>query len=128
LKLNGEENAETLTSANNYATSLFVLRRFEEAKSLLRRLLPVARRVLGDNNVTMLMMRSNYAKASYKDPDATLDSLRETVATLDELEPSVRRVFGSANPTTKEIEGDLRNARAALRARETLPPGGGKHN
>ena len=69
----------------------------------------------------MLMMRSNYAKASYKDPDATLDSLRETVATLDELEPSVRRVFGSAHPTTKEIEEDLRNARAALRARETPP-------
>ena len=61
----------------------------------------------------------------YKDPDATLDSLRETVATLDELEPSVRRVFGSANPTTKEIEEDLRNARAALHARETPPPGSG---
>ncbi len=53
----------------------------------------------------------------------TLDDLREAVTTLEETEPIARRVFGCAHPLTVDIEGDLRNSRAALRARETQPPG-----
>ena len=60
-----------------------------------------------------------YAEAIYKDPAATLDDLPEAVATLEEIEPTARRVLGGANPTTKIIEGALRDARAALAARET---------
>ena len=40
LKLNGEEHESTLLAANNYASSLKGLQRFEEAKSLLRRTYP----------------------------------------------------------------------------------------
>ena len=47
LKLLGEESIETLTSANNYAMSLKDLSRFNEARALLRKVMPVARRVLG---------------------------------------------------------------------------------
>merc|ERR1719409_1104523 len=43
----GEEHEETLRAANNYANSLVDLERFEEAKALLRRTIPVTRRVLG---------------------------------------------------------------------------------
>ena len=32
--------------------------------------------------------------ALYEDPDATLDDLREAVTTLEEIEPTARRVFG----------------------------------
>ena len=35
---------ETLRAANNYASTLNVLKRFEEAKALLRKTMPVARR------------------------------------------------------------------------------------
>ena len=66
----------------------------------------------------MLMMRLNYAIALYKDPTATLDDVREAVTTLEEIEPTARRVLGGAHPVTRGIEVDLRNARAALRARE----------
>ena len=52
------------------------------------------------------------------DPGATLDDLREAVTTLEETERTARRVFGGAHPTHNGIEADLRNARAALRARE----------
>ena len=67
-------------------------------------------------------MRNNYAEALYKDDDATLDDLRESVTTVEEIGRTARRVLGGAHPTTTGIENELRNARAALRARETQPP------
>ena len=64
-------------------------------------------------------MRWLYAEALYEDPDATLDDLREAVATLEETERTARRVLGGAHPVTTGIEGRLGFARAALAARET---------
>ena len=60
--------------------------------------------------------------ALYSDPGATLDDVREAAATLEEIERTARRVLGGAHPLTKGIEHELRNARAALRTRETPPP------
>ena len=81
--------------------------------------MPVARRVLGESHELTLIMRGNYAKALYKDPSATLDHLREAVSTFEDMEPIARRVLGGAHPLTLNIEDELQNARAALRARET---------
>ena len=53
-----------------------------------------------------------------RDPDATLDELREAVTTLDDAARIAQRVFGVANPMAKGIESDLRNSRKVLRARE----------
>ena len=121
LKLSGEERPETLIEAVNYTSVLLPLRRFEEAKSLLRKTMPVARRVLGESNDVMLRLRWNYADALYKDDDATLAGLREAVSTLEDAERTARRVLGGAHPLTVGIEKSLRNAQAALRARETPP-------
>ena len=60
--------------------------------------------------------RDVYADALYKDAGATLDDLRESVRTFEEIEPSARRVLGGAHPITLAIERRLRGARAALRA------------
>ena len=68
--------------------------------------------------------RKLYARVLYRDPDATLDDLREVVATLEELERIARRVFGGAHPLKVEIERELRRSRAKLRARETPPTKG----
>ena len=57
------------------------------------------------------------------DPGATLDDLREAVTTLEHTERIARRVFGGAHPLVLDIEDNLRNARAVLRARETPSPG-----
>ena len=124
LKLNDDEHEETLRAANNYANSLVKLEHFKEAKSLLRKSIPVARRILGDSNVITIKMRVNFASALYEDASATLDDLRESVTTFEEIERIARRVMGGAHPLTEGIENDLRNARAALRARETLPSSG----
>merc|ERR1711991_582481 len=63
VKKDGEEHKYTLIAANNYSSSLNSLERFEEAKSLLRKTMPVARRVLGDNDENTLRLRWSYAKA-----------------------------------------------------------------
>ena len=64
-----------------------------------------------------------YGGALHKDPSASLDDLREAVTTLEETERTARRVLGGTHPAAVEIERSLRNARAALRARETPSPG-----
>ena len=94
------------------------LERFEEAKSLLRKAIPVARRGIGESHELTLKMRWIYAKALYNDPGATLDDLREAVTTLEDLERTARRVLGGAHPLTGSIEIRLREARAALAARD----------
>ena len=123
LKLYGEEHSETLREADNYALVLIRLERYGEASKFLRKLTPVARRVLGEGNETTLRMRWTYAVALYMDDDATLDNLRAAVATLEEIGPIARRVLGGAHPHTEGMEAELQNARAALRARETQPSG-----
>ena len=52
----------------------------------------------------------------------TLDDLRKAVSTLEDAGRIARRVLGGAHPTTVGIERRLREARAALRAREATPP------
>ena len=122
LKLYGEQHEKSLANAFNYARDLIGLQRFEEAKSLLRKMIPVARRVLGDCHNLTLRMRWCYAQTFYRDPAATLDDLREAVNTLEDTERIARRVLGGAHPVTAGIEDDLQNARATLCARETPPP------
>ena len=64
-------------------------------------------------------MRKVYARLLYEADGATLGDLRESVETLAEIERIARRILGSTHPTTAGIEGELKDARAALRARET---------
>ncbi|MEE2610518.1 MAG: tetratricopeptide repeat protein [Acidobacteriota bacterium] len=101
-----------------YASSLGNLKRFEEAKRLLRRTMPVARRVLGEGHSITLKMRKIYAMALFKDYAATLDDLREAVTTVEETARTARRVMGGAHPLARDIERTLQNAREALAARD----------
>ena len=49
----GEEHEETILAAHNHAKNLSACKRFEEARTLLRKdSMPVARRVLGENHET----------------------------------------------------------------------------
>ena len=107
---------------STYFVSLLVgLGRFEEAKSLVRKVLPVARRVLGEENILTLDGRLTYAQTLCEPNGATLDDLREGVATLEDVGRTARRVFGGAHPIVMDMERSLRDARAALRASEETP-------
>jgi len=119
LKLYGKQDKETLLAANNYASLLKKLSRLEEAKSLLRKSIPAARRVLGESNETTFRMRWVYAQTLYADTSATLDDIREAVTTLEDTARTSRRVLGGTHPLVAQIEQSLRHSRAALDTRET---------
>ena len=104
-------------------TLLNVLNSFEEAKSLMRKTIPKARRIFGENGIDTLKMRVVYAQLLYKDDGGTLDDLREAVRTLEDMAPTARRVLGGAHPLTMDIETCLRSARAAFRGLETPSTG-----
>ncbi len=118
MKLYGEEHRETIREANNYAALLKNCHRHKEAKSLLRRTIPVGQRVLRENDQMLLTMKKVYAESLYRDSSATLDDLRKAVATLEDVKRTARRVLGGAHPLTVGLESTLRNARAVLRARD----------
>ena len=73
----------------------------------MRKMMPVARRVLRKSDILMYRIRKIYARALSEDPDATLDDIREAVTTLEETERTARQVLGSAHPMTKAIEQQL---------------------
>ena len=98
---------------------LKTLKRFEEAKSLMHKSIPIARRVLGESHETALRMGWVYAAVLYNDPGATLEDLREAVTTFEDIGRIARRVLGGTHPYFLGIEKSLRIARAALRARES---------
>ena len=117
------DHEDTVRAANNYAISLLgqESQRFEEAKALLRKTMPVAQRVFGESNAITLTVKKIYAHSLCIDDRATLDDLHEAVTTLEDSERIARRVLGGAYPLTTAIEDALQDARAALRARETQP-------
>ena len=96
--------------------SLLDLQRHAEAKSLLSKWMPVARRALGDSDEMTLSMRWMQAVALFRDDNATPDDRREAVKKLEDLERIARRVLGPAHPLTKGVERGLRHSRAALSA------------
>ena len=102
--------------------ALLRVEHFEESKSVLLKTIPVAQRVRGKGDAVTLKMRWCHANVLYSDPAATLNDFREAVAILEEIERPAIRVFGRSHPFIPHIQHHLRDARAALRARET-PPG-----
>ena len=67
LRLKGEENSDTVNEAYNLADCLCGLDRLDEARLLLRKTIPVARRVRGESDETTLRMRGTYARTLYMD-------------------------------------------------------------
>ena len=92
LKLFGEEHKDVLVAADSYLITLCQLKRFEEAKALVLKTMPVARRVLGDGHDLTLKLRWAYAEVLYNDDGATLADLREAVTTLEDLTDRAARV------------------------------------
>jgi hypothetical protein len=120
LKVYGEGSTPSFIGALNYGESLtsnLDLNCLKEAKVLMSKTVPMARRVLGENHTITLRMRLIYAQAVCRDASATLDDIRESVETIEDTERIARRLFGSAHPITTLAEESLRQSRAVLRAR-----------
>ena len=99
------------------------LKLFEEGKSLLRKTMPVARRVHGENHEITLKMLWIHAEVLHEDDSTTLDDLRKLVNTLEDSARGARRVYGASHPFAKGFLYHIEHSRAALAARETPSPG-----
>ena len=85
---------------------------------MLRKTIPVSRRVLGESHDLTITMWRVYARALLLDEGATLDDIREAVTKLEDAERIARRVLGRAHPDAVAIKEQLRLTREALRFRE----------
>ena len=110
LKLHGEDNYETLREANNLAATLKKLNRYDEAKSLLLKTMPVARRILGESNELTLTIRWTSAVALRDADRASRDDMVEAVAILKEVLGTSLRMLGTDHPLSVRIRSALRLA------------------
>ena len=117
VRENARSSSSNFLAAVNYATSLERLKHHNEAKALMLRTIPVARRVFGESHELTIKMRWCYTAALCNDPGATLNDIREALTTLEDIERIARRVLGDAHPLTKWIEDGLQDAQDVLYAR-----------
>ena len=77
--------------------TLLELERFEEAKRLLRKVAPVAQRVLGAEHDLTLSLREDLSRAIL-DGDSSAEEKRGARRTLEEVAGVMRRVLGPVHP------------------------------
>ena len=95
--------------------TLLDLRRFAEAKKLLRKVAPVARRALGAEHALTLSLREDLSRATL-DGDSSAEEKREALQMLKDTVAVMRRVMGPAHPDTLHAQGELE------RYHEEFPP------
>ena len=88
----------------NYACTLRDLDRQTDAIFLMRKLIPVGRRVLGEGHEQTIRMRLVYAMCLSDDDAAPRDDLVEAKTELEELLRTAQRIYGPANPLVEKIK------------------------
>ena len=85
---------------------LLELQRFEEAKKILRRTVPVARRVFGTEHALTLSLREDLSHATL-DGESSAEEKREALRMLEDTAAVMRRVLGPAHPDTLRVQKNL---------------------
>ena len=119
LRLFGEGSFETLREANNYAAILLSLERQAEAKPILRKAIPNARRTLGAEHDLTLNLRKFYGQFLYEDPSASRADVVEAIEVFEDVQRRARRVFGPDHPNWKSLPHELTAAREKLASFDT---------
>ena len=89
------------------------LRRFEEAKSLLRKTIPVARRVFGGESGRVLSLREDLCRATLAG-DSSSKEKRKALQMLEDTVAALRRLFGLLHPETQRAQGLLEKWRKTI--------------
>ena len=105
---------ETLASGLNLCSTLVALKKFEEARPFLRKLIGRSRRALGPEHINTLRLRRAYAEAFFSDDAASAREVREAVTTLEELDAVARRIYGENHSDRLNIYGSLERARKRM--------------
>ena len=113
--LYGRDDESTLLSAVNLASSLVdELQQFDEARAFLRDRIPEAIRALGkDHDITFRLERM-HAQCLYENDGASLEDVTAAIATLEELDRKITRIYGITHPQTRGTRYFLEEARATL--------------
>ena len=93
--------------------SLIYLKRFEEAKRVLRKVAPVARRVLGTEHELTLSLREDLSRATLHG-EFSAEEKREALQMLKDTAAVMRRVFGPAHPDTLRVQRQLEGYRQRI--------------
>ena len=101
---------QPIRAANNYALTLLELQRFEEAKGILRRTVPVAQRTLGAEHELTLSLREDLSHATL-DGESSAEEKREALRILEEVAGVIRRILGPAHPNTLYTQRNLERYR-----------------
>ena len=102
---------DTFIDAINLADSLIISTLFEEAKSLLRKHIPVARRALGNEHDLTLDLRNLFARVISRDPNSSRDDVHEAVTISEDVLRTTQRVFGTSHPYSRGSREDSESAR-----------------
>ena len=74
------------------SVSLTDLKRYEEARSIQRKVIPAALRILGpEADTTLLLLRTN-VRSVFSDPKATLADLRQAERSMRDVWQRTRRI------------------------------------
>ena len=111
--------ANKFLGALNLAGSLQTTGRYEEAKSLLRKVLPEALRTLGPDHDTTLAMRRALVRNIDADPESSLVELQQAEADLRDVSRRTRRVFGTSHPESENCEALMGRLKATIAARDS---------
>ncbi len=90
------------------------LKKFEEARPFLRKLIGRSRRALGPEHINTLRLRRAYAEAFFSDDAASAREVREAVTTLEELDAVARRIYGKSHSDRLNIYASLERARKRM--------------
>ena len=107
------DHEKTIIDAINLSESLIEAKLFEEARSLLRDNIPVARRTLNTEHDLTVTLRSLYACTIYRDTNSSRD-VHEAVAILEDVLRTTRRVYGVQHPFFATYRKDSEIARMRL--------------
>ena len=77
-----------------------------EAKRLLRKVIPVARRALGAEHALTLSLREDLSRATL-DGESSAEEKRQALRMLEDVAGVMRRVLGPAHPDTLHAQEKL---------------------
>ena len=98
---------------------LLSLERHDEAKPILRKAIPNARRTLGAEHDLTLNFRDIYGRCLYRDDNASRDDVVEAIEIFEDVQRRARRVFGPKHPNWTHLPKLLEGAREKLASFDT---------
>ena len=94
------------------------LEQFDEARAFLRDRIPEAIRALGKDNANTFRLQRMYAQCLYKNEGASREDVTAAIATLEELDRKITRIYGASHPQTGATRSRLAEAREKLAERK----------